>query len=373
MNILQRGLITLVGLGLLSSASLAPETQSAVVLSKYALTGLTSAESERVARAFEVLKSKDHTLEAVVAKNRLQEFLTLAPQARLLVEDIALQSRHAFRQSRTSMFELTGYHSFDDVQQILKSTSETYADRTVLINYGISAEGHPLTALRVGAHVKEPNSNKPRVLLTAATHGDEIITTEVMLSLINTLLSQARAQDPRMMQILEDHEIVFIPVVNPDGFSHQDRYDGEFDPNRSYPYPGHEDVKASPSVAAELQFIQNYPIAGSIDFHAYSGVVIYPWGYTHQSLDPASLKTFTDISAKMIATNHYQAGPIADIMYIAPGSSVDFYYWKNKSISLGIEMGDDKSPAPSEFPRYIQEQLESTWLFIESFKSGAQL
>ena len=68
----------------------------------------------------------------------------------------------------------------------------------------------------------------------------------------------------------------------------------------------------------------------------------------------------------MAEANRYTYGPIADVIYLAPGSSADYYYWKKGSLSLGIEMGQDKVPSPSEFPAYFESQEESTWRFLEA-------
>ncbi len=337
-----------------------------VTLSKYALPPMSESKLRILANEFEVLRAPGGGYEIIIPLEKSQDLVRNFSGAVLLEKDISAGLREAFRNSRIENASASGYHSFVEVQSLLKDTAQKFSSMTQLIPYGRSAKGLPLTALRAGLHLSDGLA-RPRLMLTAATHGDEIITTEVLLSLMNTLLNRAAAGEPRFVKMLEDHEIIFIPVVNADGFSSQNRYDGSIDPNRSYPYPQHEDQKASPSIAAEMKFVSDYPIVGSIDFHAYSAVVIYPWGYTDHKLDPSIEQTFRDLSVKMTTTNGYRYGEISDIMYISPGSSCDFWYLKYGAISLGIELGRSKSPPPSEFPAYIKEQEESTWIFVESF------
>ncbi|MGK4422398.1 hypothetical protein ACSLVQ_29530, partial [Klebsiella pneumoniae] len=74
---------------------------------------------------------------------------------------------------------------------------------------------------------------------------------------------------------------------------------------------------------------------------------------------------FDALTKHMAEVNNYVYGPIADVIYVAPGSSADYYFWKKGSLSLGIEMGQDKVPDPSEFPAYFTSQEESTWRFLE--------
>lgn len=56
---------------------------------------------------------------------------------------------------------------------------------------------------------------------------------------------------------------------------------------------------------------------------------------------------------------------LSKVIYVAKGSSADYYYWKLGERSLGIEIRQDGSP--SFIPRMIKENRESTWRFIESF------
>ncbi len=46
------------------------------------------------------------------------------------------------------------------------------------------------------------------------------------------------------------------------------------------------------------------------------------------------------VAAKMASTNGYAYGAIASTIYIAKGSSADYHYWKTKSLSLAVEMGN---------------------------------
>ena len=155
--------------------------------------------------------------------------------------------------------------------------------------------------------------------------------------------------------------------MNPDGYVRVGRYDNGRDPNRSYPYPENETQKPTASIAGVIDFFKTHNVIGSIDFHASGELVMYPWAYTRSPVDADSAARFHKLTADMAATNRYTYGPISEVIYIAPGSSADYYFWKKHAISLGIEIGDSKVPDPTQFPTYFQSQAESTWRFIESF------
>lgn len=320
----------------------------------------------QLSHSYDILRTSKIDADILVPTTEKESFLKIVPMAKLSEIDITKKARTQFQKSlHIGKSNELRYHSYSEILKILKDLSTQYSEITQYVEYGKSGQGLELAALRVGLHLKDAQS-KPRVLLTAATHGDEIITTEVLLSLLQTLLEDS-SRNERFQNMLENVEIVFIPVVNPDGFSKQHRYDNGLDPNRSYPYPGNPNAKPTPSISAELALIEQFPIVGSLDFHAYSAVFLYPWGYTHDRLSDDWLNIFDPLTKDMAKTNDYRYGPISEVMYIAKGSSCDYFFWKNKTVSIAVETGDEKSPDPSEFPKYIREQEESTWLFIESF------
>jgi len=55
------------------------------------------------------------------------------------------------------------------------------------------------------------------------------------------------------------------------------------------------------------------------------------------------------------------------VIYVAQGSSADFWYWQRGIISYGIEMARSKVPNAQNIPDVIDDNREQTWRFIESF------
>ena len=74
-----------------------------------------------------------------------------------------------------------------------------------------------------------------------------------------------------------------------------------------------------------------------------------------------------DMFDTMAAANGYQVGQISRILYVAEGSSADYYYWKHQSLSYGVEITTDKSPPSSSIPSVTTEDREMIWKFIEHF------
>ena len=67
----------------------------------------------------------------------------------------------------------------------------------------------------------------------------------------------------------------------------------------------------------------------------------------------------------MAEENNYRNGQISEIIYIARGSSSDYFYWNKGTMAFAYEVGYSKAPSSDQIPKIIDEVKESTWRFIE--------
>jgi hypothetical protein len=78
--------------------------------------------------------------------------------------------------------------------------------------------------------------------------------------------------------------------------------------------------------------------------------------------------TFDTLADKLAEGNGYAHGPIATTIYVAKGSSADYYYWKHKTTAFAVELTTNKAPAVSQIPNVVNEAREMTWGFLEHFQ-----
>jgi hypothetical protein len=348
---------------LLLSFFAAPVAGAASPLSSYRLNHPARNEIQAVSRFFEVAGRAGDRFEVLVPAAQAALLHLLAPEAVLEEADTGLALRRKLEGYRALASDYR-YHSLAEVNAWMRNAAAIRPELAEVVSYGSSRGGHPLLALRLANKaLPEP---KPAVMITAATHGDEVITTEVLMNLVDRLL-QGYGGDPRFTGLLDRLDLYFVPVVNPDGFAERERYETGEDPNRSYPYPEEPGRTPTPSIGALMKFFEGHSFAGSLDYHAYGEMVMYPWAYTHSSIPADYAGRFHALAASMAENNRYDFGPISDVIYIAPGSSADYYFWKTKSTSFAIEMGQSKAPRPKEIPAYADVQAEPLWRFLESF------
>lgn len=308
---------------------------------------------DAVANEFEVVKKLANGFEIYVPQSRVKRFLELAPQATVISTN------------KSKSADLSGYRDLKKVEEELQKLALQFPALAKLETYGTTANGFKLYALKVSDNV-QLDEDEPELMITSATHGDEIITVEVEMELL-TLLLQNYDKDARLTKMVNEKEIYFIPVVNPHGYSRRDRYANNVDPNRDYPYPGDENKQSVDCIDAIRKFFHSHNIKGSIDLHASGELIMYPWAYTKSSPPKEDEDVFQYLTNSMAEINKYEAGQISKIIYVAKGSSADYYYWKNKTLALGIELTTTKAPPFAAVPKVIEESKEMIWRFIEHF------
>jgi hypothetical protein len=306
-----------------------------------------------VAEEFEIVKKLADGFEIYVPDSKEKRFLQLAPKAELIPT------------THLKSLDLAGYRTITSVEAELKQLVIQYPALAKLESYGKTGSGHTLYALKISDNV-QVDEDEPELMITAATHGDEIITVEVEMELILQLL-QNYEKDPRLTKMINEKELYFIPVVNPQGYSRKDRYANNTDPNRDYPYPGNESKKSVDCIDSIMKFVQSRNFKGSIDLHAYGKLIMFPWAYTKNSPPKEDEVNFEYLTNSMAEINKYEAGQISKIIYVAKGSSADYYYWKHKTLALGIELSTSKAPPYGAVPKVVEESKEMIWRFIEHF------
>lgn len=306
-----------------------------------------------IASQFEVVAKRAHGFEVYVQEEDVQAFLELAPKAKLLQDNI-----HVERDEKS----LNQYRKYADVEADLKTLATNYSTLATLETYGATKGGRNLYALKISTG----GENKPKVMVTAATHGDELITTEVLFALTNELLS-GYGKDQRLSKILNGRDIYIVPVVSPDSFEARERYVQRKDPNRSYPWPDKPNNPTVDVIQSMMDYTNKMKFSGSLDLHAYGKLVMYPWAYTRKAPAAADVVIFKDLVESMAKDNQYEAGQISTTIYVAEGSSADYFYWKSGTRAIAAELGREKIPSYSKIPSIVNESREMVWTFLESF------
>lgn len=230
---------------------------------------------------------------------------------------------------------------------------------TRIASYGRSRQQQELLVLEVG-HLSLPG--RLPVLVTACIHGNEPLSTSVVMGYIGRLLA-SYGKDERVTKILDTRAIYFVPVVSPDSYPHSRHVDG-VDPNRDFPGPHDPRHQSTPSIAALQALFLKHRFKAAWSGHTSGRVFLTPWG---DDVSPCpDDAAFTRLFGAMARLANYQHKRACHL-YAMPiqGSEVDWYY-RHGAASCVCEYGTHQRPAT---PQEIRVELDRTWpaflLFLE--------
>jgi hypothetical protein len=99
-----------------------------------------------------------------------------------------------------------------------------------------------------------------------------------------------------------------------------------------------------------------------LDFHAYGQLYMRPWGWsTAAPADEEKMKRIGDAAAASISRvrgRTYRSGRISIIIYVASGSSADWFYGEHKVLSWALELGTSFTMPISEIRPVGTENME---------------
>jgi len=264
-----------------------------------------------------------------------------------------------------------GYYTFSQIVAILDQlTAQFPAITTPKTSLGTSVEGRDLWAIKI-SDAPGVDEDEPEVRLDALHHAREPMSMHASLWFVLWLLD-GYGSDPLATWLVDERELWFVPVVNPDGYVHnettdpgggglwrknrRDNGDGTFgvDLNRNYPFAwGIDDLGSSPDTSSEVYrgpapqsepetqamvaFLSSRGFRSALSVHSFSNLWLSPWGYTFA--DPPQLGQLDEIGQLATAVNGYPAGPASQILYLANGSTIDEDFGQHGTFSWTPEIG----------------------------------
>ncbi|MEU9577537.1 M14 family metallopeptidase [Streptomyces chilikensis] len=282
------------------------------------------------------------------------------------------------------------YHNYaemtSEINSIVQANPQIASQRVI----GTSYQGRNIVAVKISDNVGTDEA-EPEVLFTHHQHAREHLTVEMALYLLRELTSDY-GTDSRVTNMVNGREIWIIPDLNPDG--------GEYDiasgsyrswrknrqPNSGSSYVGTDlnrnwahrwgccggssgstssDTyrgtagESAKEVKVVADFVRSRVVGGKqqikagVDFHTYSELVLWPFGYTYSDtttgMTADDRDAFAAVGQKMAASNGYTAEQSSDL-YITDGSINDYLWGVHKIFSYTFEMYPSSSSGGGFYP-----------------------
>jgi carboxypeptidase T len=270
-------------------------------------------------------------------------------------------SRKEFNVGGFGFGSMGGHYTFNEVILELDSMYMLFPNLiTPKAQIGTSVQGRPIYAVKISDN---PNvdEGEPRALYTALTHARE---PAGMMSVIYFMyyLLENYGIDPEATYLVNNRELYFIPVVNPDGYEYnrsispngggmwrknrRDNGGGIYgvDLNRNWgPYnywnapnggsstsPSSDTYRGTapfsePEVAAVRDFIAGKNIKCALNYHTYSNLLVFPYGALGTETPDSAI--FREFARDMTRYNNYVYGTdLQTVGYSTRGNSDDYMY-----------------------------------------------
>ncbi|WP_405987103.1 M14 family metallopeptidase [Streptomyces sp. NBC_00872] len=282
------------------------------------------------------------------------------------------------------------YHNYAEMTSEISGVVAAYPGLVSQRVIGTSYQGRNIVALKISDNVAT-DENEPEVLFTHHQHAREHLTVEMALYLLKELTSDY-GTDSRVTNLVNSREIWIIPDVNPDGGEY-DVATGSYrswrknrqpnsgssaigtDLNRNWAYrwgccggssgsPSSDTYRGSagesaPEVRVVANFVRGRVLGGvqqikaGIDFHTYSELVLWPFGYTTADTTTGMTvddrNAFATVGQKMAASNGYTPEQASDL-YITDGSIDDWLWGTYKIFSYTFEMYPSSNSGGGFYP-----------------------
>ncbi len=256
------------------------------------------------------------------------------------------------------------YRDYPTIRDTLYATEADHPDISSVFDIGDSWETtqgiaeRDILAVKISDNV-EVDEDEPEILIMSLHHAREWPGSEITMQLVENL-TDLYGSDARISWLVDNREIWIVPVVNPDGLdfalnvdeywrkNRRDNGDGTFgvDLNRNYNGSengdplgawggaGTSNVTSDSTYCGEYPFSEpetqairdlalNHSFTVAIDFHTYSDLVMWPWGYTEDA--PPDNDDLVRIGNSLAALNGYTADQSVGL-YPTTGDSLDWLY-----------------------------------------------
>ncbi|KAI1349507.1 hypothetical protein F5Y01DRAFT_288888 [Xylaria sp. FL0043] len=293
-----------------------------------------------------------------------------------------------------------------------------------MISIGKSYEGRDIPALRVGIRSDESMFNRHRevLLVTGGFHAREWISTS-SVNYVAWSFIQSIDEDPLVRNIVERFDLVFVPVLNPDGYDYTwevDRlwrksrqrtkmtYCPGLDLDRSFSYQwdsaGRQNEPCSGSYggdeplqaveAAQLaewaknETVNGFKFVGYLDLHSYSQQVLVPYSFSC-GVQPPNIENLEEVAMNLakhmrlsngelytVASACGGAAPdsVGPLVEARGGSAIDFFYHElNAHYSYQVKLRDTGSYGfllPSENIVPAGEEVFQAMKYLGDFLLG---
>jgi len=299
---------------------------------------------------------------------------------------------------------------FRTLSEVLQKMDELATNYPTIVSpkysIGTTVEGRPIWAMRVSDNPAVDEAGEPVAWFDALHHAREPMSGESLLMFAEWLAANYPT-DPMVKRVVESRNVVFVPVVNPDGYAYNEqtnpsggglwrknrRDNGNsfgVDLNRNYDWewgtqwPGgsssntFSDIYRGPSPFSEPETravrdaTLSHPPGMHVSSHCASNLWLFPWGYASGFLSPLD-DLLRHYATGFVEYSGWPVGTPWQVLSSANGTTIDWAHGVLGNMAYTPEIGSSATdgfwPAPSRIPALF-EDVRPGYLKAARFAGG---
>jgi hypothetical protein len=270
------------------------------------------------------------------------------------------------------------YYDYNSLTSQLQTWADENADIAVLYDLGTTVGNRHVWAMKVSDNPME-EEDEIVCYYVGCHHGNEKISEEIPMYFLGYLFDNYGV-DPNVTYWVENREIWVLPLLNPDGFSNNNRYNSNgVDLNRNYSFHWGESAYAYgpyPFSEVETQAVRDLNLAHhfttSHSYHSYGEIILYPFAWASNRPSPDNA-FYEEIVWAMAAANGYDP-LLSGNLYPHGGEHNDYLYGEKGVMAVTTELwgGPGYNPPSSQIIEVFQDNLPNDLYLLER-SGGAQI
>ncbi|MCW5519467.1 T9SS type A sorting domain-containing protein [Aureitalea sp. L0-47] len=325
----------------------------------------------------------------------------------MLLDDAAQQSqmtRSEFVADGFDLGSMGGFYTFAEMEAKLDEMKANYPNLvTTKSSIGTSVEGRPIWMVKISDN---PNVDEaePVAYFDGVHHAREPLAMATTINYMFWLLENYDT-DPQVKFLVDNREIYFVPIVNPDGYVYNETTDPNggglwrknrnpnggsgcpgVDLNRNYGFGYAANGSCSstdpcsgiyrgsgpfsePEAVAVRDFLDQVEPNTAFSTHSTAGSYLMPYGF---DTSPPDFEIYSEWASSFLADNDYPYGVTFQMLgYTSCGTTRDYLHSEGIYGWTPEIDGDGFWPTPSTIFDLVDENIRP--LFFQSWIAGAYL
>lgn len=260
------------------------------------------------------------------------------------------------------------YLTYTQYRDSMIRIAQLHSNICKLETLGLSHQDRLLLIMKISDN-PQVDETEPPVHFEGNIHGNEKICWGVTFCMVNYLVNNYPGNST-VKDLVENREIWIAPLVNPDGYNNNSRYNGRgVDLNRNWGWMWGNEAACGSDFFSEneswkfMEHFWRHPFVLYASYHSGTKAISEPWSYTSY-IAPPEQNLIRHLSQGYSSFTGYPYGQGSIIMYSINGCTKDYDYGCGGEIGWSIEVCYTKTPPAESIDAIFNGRERAAMLYL---------